>query len=583
MLTAQGSFIVGCSFALAAGGIIAQKESVALLGLTGVFWCVIHWIRFEIAQNRIGKFFASFQKTINGDDSDSITMVTDRRYEICLQGTLKAFPRGFRLTLNDTVPDIMRQTGSSSLVIDTSLRPTLSWSAVHQIAHRYQVESPICGRVEFPGIQVEISDHWGMFRSDRFHAMYQRVTVLPYLIRPQTTVSVLKHNNLQRHLGHHRNSSAGISSELHGIRDYRVGDPPRTIAWKPTARLGKLMTCEYESEVPIRSTILVDLAAYQFDGRPGPTAGDRAISTSASIAKLLLADRDPVAAVLMSEHHAHRLDHGSGERQLAKLLQHLMIYSNPHPPMDHFYLPDLIQVVFENATRRFPQLFDERFNEGRTHFRWLLWSLAPSDRIRRSLSVVLEHLFDLPVGFATRMQFDDAELRKYCLKYVEKFNVVSSATSVAIDPPYFDMGQWLRARNEMTLAICDRMTQVRARAKDNELFVVVAPEPHDFLGAEMLESSVKQCIAAGHRVMFVAPERPVMRGLVEDSVAAEIITKYSSGSNRRAESDLGNRLNRVGATFARIDDPQLMKLVATEIGILQSSTGRARQSRGVRR
>ena len=35
--------------------------------------------------------------------------------------------------------------------------------------------------------------------------------------------------------------------EPHHLRDYRIGDPPRQVAWKPSARLGKLLVREYEA------------------------------------------------------------------------------------------------------------------------------------------------------------------------------------------------------------------------------------------------------------------------------------------------------------------------------------------------
>lgn len=581
MLTLQGSFLLASSALATALGIIWHNEALAMLGLTILLWIFIQWLFFEDMRRRMRVFTESIKHSLDRDHAETITLVTDRDIEVEFSMDTRRLSSGYRITLQDTIPDTMLVSGESSAILDSGLRSHRIGSS--KLVHRFSVRTAVCGKVEFPGVQVELADHLGFFREEYFAPASQRATILPFLIRPQTTVSVLKHNNLQRHLGHHRHRSSGISSELHGIRDYRAGDPPRTIAWKATARLGKLMTCEFENEVPVRATLLVDLAAYQFEGRPGPTAGDRAISTAASVAKLLLADRDPVAAVLLRDKSSERINHGGGERQLAKLLQYLMVYSNPHPPMDHFYLPDLVQVVFENASRRFPTLFDERYNYGRTHFRWLRWNKGPEDRIRRALAVVLEHLFELPVGFANRMQFDEPQLRKYCLEYVTRYNVVSTATSVAIDPPYKDVGQWLRARNDMTLKMCEYLNQLRSRAKDNELFVIIAPEPHDLLGCEMIEAAVKQVIASGNRVMFIAPERPVIRGIIQDPLAADIIYRHSNGSNRRAASDLGDRLNVIGASFSRIDDPRIMQLVSTEIGILQSATSRSRVVRGARR
>ncbi|MEL7500330.1 MAG: DUF58 domain-containing protein [Planctomycetota bacterium] len=580
MLTIQGSFLVAVATIATVVGVAGQIESLAIVGLAMLIWLWVEWLCFEWARFKLDSFAESIRRTVNSDDAETLTLVTDRDYDVEFAAPIANLPRGYRITLRDVVPDTFAVGGKTSTVLETNL---LYWFKTDrkEIRVRYNVQTPICGRYEFPGIQIELIDQRGLFSFEKFAAIPQTATVLPYLIRPQTTVSVLKHNNVQRHLGHHRHTSSGISSELHGIRDYRTGDPPRTIAWKPTARMGKLMTCEFENEVPIRGTVLVDLAAYQFNGRPGPTAGDRAISTSASIAKLLLSDRDPVAMELINDYRANRINHGSGERQLAKIIQNLLIYSNPSPPMDHFLLNDLLQVVFENAIRRFPQLFDERFNQGRTFFRWIFWNKAPWDRMRRALSVVLEHLFKLSPGMANRLQCDDRLFRKYCLKYVDKYNVVSTSTTVAIDPPYQDVGQWLRARNKLTLKLCKRLNQIRSRAKDNELFMLVAPEPHDLLGCEMLEPAIKQCVASGHQVMYIAPERPIIRHVVTDATAADIIQRYSTGNYRKAFSELGERLQRLGVPFARIDDPRLMQLVANEIGILQSSSNRARARRRV--
>ena len=573
MLTVRGSFIVGAAVYLFAIGLILSSDPLAVMGLALLIWVWIKWLMFEVAMFRLDGFANSIVRRIDGQSDPTLTLVTDREYEVEFLAQLHRLPRGYRVTLTDTVPDTFAAKRTVAAVIDTRFQNRLHGPKT-QVRQIYEVETPICGQVSFPGVQIELSDLAGMFRGERFAAFDQIVTVLPFLIRPQTTVSVLKHNNLQLHLGHHRHRSAGISSELHGIRDYRPGDPPRTIAWKPTARLGKWMTSEFENEVPIRSTILCDLAAYQFHGRPGPTAGDRTISTAASIAKLLLADRDPVAVQLFNEFGMRRIKHGQGERHLAGMIHQLLRLSNPHPPLKHFAIHDLLQVVFENASRRFPHLFDEHYNRGRARFS-LLSRRASLSRIRRATSVALAHLLKLPYGSSLKMQFNDAALRDACLAYLQDYSIFSSATSVALDPPYEDLAHWLQTRNEMTLKLCDSLNQLRMRARDNELFIILAPEPHDLLGCEMIEAAVKNTIAARHRVLFVAPERPMYQHLVQDEQAARILIRHSSDAHRNAVSDLGERLRILGACFSRIDNPRLMPLVATEIGLLQSSASRS--------
>lgn len=496
-------------------------------------------------------------------------MVADRDVLVRLSGTLPGISQGYRFLVHDMLPDTFQVTnGEPFQVIDSGIGSKFDL--------QYAATTSICGKVSFPGVRVEISDYWGLFRQEQFLPIQQEPTVLPYLIRPQTTVSVLKHNNLQRHIGHHRHMSAGLSSELLGIRDYRIGDPPRTIAWKPTARLGKMMTCEYENEVPVRATMLVDLAVYQFQGRPGPSAADRAIMSCAAIAKLLLADRDPVAAVLLRSESVQRIKHGGGERQLTRILQHLLAASNPNPPLDHMKLDDLISVVFENGSRRFPGLFDEFFNFGPA--RRKLFQIRPNrkNRIRRSLAVVLEHLLKWEPGISTRMQLDDDLMRQACLSYVDKFAIVASATNVTVSPPWETPGTWHGECLAMTMKLKDTLLQSNARAKDNELFVLVAPEPFDYECEDVLVNAIKTVVAAGHRVIFVAPMAPQARPVIHDPLAAKILGEAEMQDMRRGGSSFQEQVSGLGVAFSRIDNPRLMQLVAMEIGVLQSASGRRR-------
>ncbi|HVK07264.1 MAG TPA: DUF58 domain-containing protein [Gemmataceae bacterium] len=47
-------------------------------------------------------------------------------------------------------------------------------------------------------------------------------------------------------------------AEIHGLRDYRVGDAPRRIHWKATARRNRLMVREYEDAGPPRLLLVVE-------------------------------------------------------------------------------------------------------------------------------------------------------------------------------------------------------------------------------------------------------------------------------------------------------------------------------------
>lgn len=608
MLTVRSSLILAAATWTLFIALMDRNEPMALICLSLIIWIWLEWVWFQRLVLGSRRVLKDVTRSIDQLYDAQVTMVTDREYAVHLSGQLPGRTRGYRMLIQDVVPETFEIVeGEPFLVIDSSGKRRFECS--------YRVRSPMCGRLSFPGVQVEMRDYWGFFRTQQFITADQSATVLPYLIRPQTTVSVLKHNNLQRHIGHHRHRSAGISSELLGIRDYQVGDPPRTIAWKPTARLGKVMTCEFENEVPIRATLIVDLASYQFQGRPGPSAADRAIMACASIAKLLLADRDPVAAMLLSSNSnprpgdeenrlsSLRIDHGSGERQLTKMLQYLLIASNPNPTLDHFQLDDLVQIVFENCSHRFPQLFDEYFNVGPVRRR-LFRLRGKQGQLRRSLAVVLESIFEWEPGFSTRLQFDDDAMRDACLHYVKAYSVDSSSTTVALDAPWTNPGVWRRECSQMTRFLCDNLLEAKSRAKDNELFVLIAPEPIDRVGIVIVESAVKSVVAAGHRVIFVAPWLPKQSLASRDPVAARIMDQLrtnekftaaevatgETNSNRAASGspqsvadfNLQFALTSLGATYARIGDPALMKIVAMEIGLLQSGKSRGKVLRARR-
>ena len=599
MLTIRSSFLICLSMFGLAFGVLQRQESAALICLALLFLVWLQWLSFAGMRRSTRKFHESCRRLINNQSDATVTMVTDRTYEVELQFDLSKLRSGYRISIEDVVPDGFVVTGLSQIVFESprghflpfsgagendnldSTEPETNQTAGRRMARlKYLVETPVCGKFVFPGIKLEISDTIGFFRSQQFIAFEQTLTVLPFLIRPQTTVSILKHNNLQQHLGHHRHRSAGISSELHGIRDYRPGDPPRSIAWKATAKLGKIMTSEYENEVPIRATLLVDLGGYQFEGRPLASAGDRSISTAASIARLLLADRDPVAAVLINDRQTLRIEHGNGERHLAKLMQFLIRCSNTQPPLSHFHFYDLIQVVFEHALLRFPDLMDEKYNHGWLPFHWFKFRMSEVNYSRRTLAILFEHIYRMPVGSAIELQYNELKMRELCSRYASDHALDSSSTSLALDPPYQDLGQWVDARNRNWLEISERLNQLRAKAKENELFVIVAPEPHDLLSLELMESSIKTLVAAKHRCIFIAPEAPSMPSMISDSTAARIFQRHHTEKYRNADSEFGTRLKSLGVAFSRIDDPSIMQLVAAEVGMLQSgarrSSGRAR-------
>ncbi|MGL5096498.1 MAG: DUF58 domain-containing protein, partial [Planctomycetia bacterium] len=58
----------------------------------------------------------------------------------------------------------------------------------------------------------------------------------------------------------HRQWSGVSQDEFHGLRPYRVGDSPRSVHWRTTARRNELMVKEYDPESAAATVIMLELA-----------------------------------------------------------------------------------------------------------------------------------------------------------------------------------------------------------------------------------------------------------------------------------------------------------------------------------
>ncbi len=87
-------------------------------------------------------------------------------------------------------------------------------------------------------------------------------------------------------LGRSPSDSPGMGTEFYALRDYAPGDPMRAINWKATARLGRLISNDYEAEKAADLVIVVDSTLPTGVSGPG---GDTLLDVEARVA-IALAD-----------------------------------------------------------------------------------------------------------------------------------------------------------------------------------------------------------------------------------------------------------------------------------------------------
>jgi uncharacterized protein (DUF58 family) len=547
-------------------GLLLRQEPLALSGLAVVIWVAMEWANFRWRSLGAGEGFSQRRRLVAGQSRTTLVLAATQDAEVEISLRVSSQVAGLRCRLEDMIPQgFTVADGSTTLLTDCRGAGELKW--------RYTLRPTVTRRTTLPGIAVELSDPHGLFKSQHFLPLRQEATVLPFLVRPQATVSVLKQQNVMLLPGLHRHRKPGYSTELLGFRDYQPGDPPRSIAWKATARLDRLMTCEYESEAPIRGTVIADLSSVQFAGRPGPARADAIVAACASVARLLLSEGDPVACLIASGSDSSMLPHGLGERHLSRLLIRLLSLNEPLS-LEGLEITTITHLAWTCCFRRFPELFDETVNYAPASS-FTFGRRRRLGRQRRQLSLALEELYRGEPGLAMRLQFDDRLYRRYCRRLLEEYPGMVDLAPLEEHPAQ-------RPNEEAATvgAISHGLIAGAARANDNELFAIVGTAPQEPANVKILVDAIRVAKAQHHRVVMI----DVAAGSDLETFADPTARTILAEARRRAElerfADLERRLARLGAKIARLSDPRMMETVAAEIEILRS--GRARVAGGRR-
>jgi len=109
----------------------------------------------------------------------------------------------------------------------------------------------------------------------------------------------------------------GHSGEVRELRDHAPGDPLKRVAWKASARRGRLLVREMEDDEGDVVWLVVDASIELWAGQPGHAPLDRVMDEVAGVATRLLRRGDRVGlAVTASRVHRSAL----GEADLARLV-----------------------------------------------------------------------------------------------------------------------------------------------------------------------------------------------------------------------------------------------------------------------
>ena len=157
----------------------------------------------------------------------------------------------------------------------------------------FRLVAHAAGRVVLHGLAVTLSGPLGLFEVPLYFPNPLVIKVLPQAaaraprsLRPMTGATVERSGASL--------VSSGGGTELKEIREMVPGDAFKQIAWKATARRGRLMVREVEQEVQETRAVVLDVSGTMRGGELGARKLDHAIEAIAAHARRCLAAGDQV-------------------------------------------------------------------------------------------------------------------------------------------------------------------------------------------------------------------------------------------------------------------------------------------------
>ncbi|HKY72638.1 MAG TPA: DUF58 domain-containing protein [Nitrospira sp.] len=171
----------------------------------------------------------------------------------------------------------------------------LSIPAGNTAVQPFAVTLQALGRLEWQSLYTRSLGQFGLAWWPRRISLPGTVQVVPARLRSkERPLEVQKGGNLARR-------GLGVGTELHGLRDYRPGDPLRAMDWKATARSGRHTVRVFMEEQHLELMLLID-AGRTSSLQTGPlTRLNHYANCAARLAENAVSHGDQVGMVVFAE------------------------------------------------------------------------------------------------------------------------------------------------------------------------------------------------------------------------------------------------------------------------------------------
>lgn len=180
------------------------------------------------------------------------------------------------------------------------------------------------GRIVFQGMAVTAFGLAGLFRCPLYFPSPVAVKVLPRAsIRLNRNIRTVTGQSTERS-GQTLTQRCNDGVELKEIRELQPGDPFRMIAWKASARTGRLMVKEVEQEVQETGYIILDISDTMRGGESGNHKLDLAIEIAATEARHAIERGDRIGVITVDGRIVSHLPPKEGPKQMLRIYDTLL-------------------------------------------------------------------------------------------------------------------------------------------------------------------------------------------------------------------------------------------------------------------
>ncbi len=197
----------------------------------------------------------------------------------------------------------------------------------------YQTKAPVRGRYHMKKLYIRYRSRLGLWDKQTSQDIVEEVKVIPDLTDTRHYLE-----NAQQFLVHEgkdilkRKSDVG---EFAQIRKYVIGDDPRKINWRQTAKLQELMTNEFEPEHGKHVTILIDCGRMMGAELKKGNRLERSLESAITVAAASLQKGDQVSVLVFSNGVKVYVPPAKGMAHLQTILQ--AIYHVQVDPVESNY------------------------------------------------------------------------------------------------------------------------------------------------------------------------------------------------------------------------------------------------------